>query len=498
MQVPKPGQEFAGRYRVERLLAQGGFGAVFVAEQLATELRVALKVLWPHVLASKDAVDKFQLEARVAARVNSEYIVKVLDAGFDEATGLPFLVMELLEGESLDRHVAAHGPLAPAEAYRYLAQVAHGLDRAHGYVDREGRARPIIHRDLKPENLFLTRRETGEPIVKILDFGIAKVLGSTSGVSQEVKGTPLYMAHEQASGGAMSAKTDVWALGLITFYLLAGKVYWRSASKPDSTITALFGELLSLPIDPPSMRLSELGGVVPWPPAFDAWFLRCVNRNPDERFTSAGAAIAALGTALGVSQPVVLPPSVAAPVSAFERTVLSASPAAAPAQTGGAMSVTGGTAPGAPRRGKALIAGVVALVAAVGVALAFSRRSVPEEPRAEPHASTTTVTAAPAEPTGLPAPPAVVPVPATGLPTATSATEPAIVAVSSAAPDASAPLAVASPSAAPVPAPRVAPQRDRPRSAVEKTPAPGPVAAAPAPAAVPAAQPAKKDVYGER
>ena len=131
MQVLKPGQEFAGRYRVDSLLAQGGFGAVFVAEQLTTELRVALKVLWPHVLASKEAVEKFQLEARVAARVNSEYIVKVLDAGFDDATGLPFLVMELLQGESLDRHVVTQGPLAPAEAHRYLTQVAHGLDRAH-------------------------------------------------------------------------------------------------------------------------------------------------------------------------------------------------------------------------------------------------------------------------------------------------------------------------------------------------------------------------------
>ena len=489
MQVLEPGQEFAGRYRVESLLAQGGFGAVFVAEQLTTELRVALKVLWPHVLASKEAVEKFQLEARVAARVNSEYIVKVLDAGFDDTSGLPFLVMELLQGESLDHHVAEHGPLAPAEAHRYLTQVAHGLDRAHGYVDREGRARPIVHRDLKPENLFLTRRETGEPIVKILDFGIAKVLGSTSGVSREVKGTPLYMAHEQASGGAMSAKTDIWALGLIAFFLLTGKVYWKAASNPEAGISALFGELLSLPIEPPTARLTHLGGVAPWPPGFDAWFLRCVNRNVDERFASAGAAIAALGTALGVSQPAVVPASVAAPLSAFDRTVLSASPEAARAQTGSAMSVTGGSAHERPRRGKALVAGALALVAVAGAALAFSRRHAPEEPSVEPPHGPASVSPTPATATSATA----------ATPTATPVAPPAV--TLSAEPVASAPVGSAplpsSHASAPLPsshgpAPRgTPPARDRPRPAVvEKT--------APAAPSTTAVQAAKRDVYGER
>src|SRR3954470_79359 len=196
----KPQQIFAGRYRIERFLAEGGMGAVFVGEHVSTDQRVAVKVLWPQVLASKDAVEKFQLEAKVAGRVSSEHIVRVIDAGFDETTRMPFLVMELLVGRTLESLVETEGPLPPAVAYEYLRQVAAGLDKAHGYVDKDGVLRPIVHRDLKPANIFLTRRESGEPLVKILDFGIAKVVSEGTNVSREVKGTPLFMAFEQASG----------------------------------------------------------------------------------------------------------------------------------------------------------------------------------------------------------------------------------------------------------------------------------------------------------
>jgi serine/threonine-protein kinase len=475
MQVLQPGQLFAGRYRVERLLAQGGFGAVFIAEQLATEMRVALKVLWPHVLGSQDAVEKFQLEARVAARVNSEYIVKVFDAGFDEATKLPFLAMELLEGETLDQYVIARGPLSPADAYRYLAQVALGLDRAHGYVDREGRAKPIVHRDLKPENLFLARRENGENVVKILDFGIAKVLSSTSHVSQEVKGTPLYMAHEQAAGKAVSPRTDVWALGLIAFHILSARSYWRTASNPDGGISALFGEILSLPLDPPTQRLRELGAAPPWPPTFDAWFSRCVTRNVEERFATAGEAIGALGVALGVTASNSLPRSLATGAG-IAGTLPSASVPTAQAVTAGAMSVSG---VGAPRksRGKGLLIALVALLGLGGVAAALTLgRSGPspalssEPPPAAAAAPQTGPTVAPV----APAPPEPV-----APPSDTASSAPAV----SAAP-------------APVSPPTVAAQAPaaRPRPVAAKAPAAAPAKPAPA---VPATRP-KNDVYGER
>lgn len=303
MELLKPGQIFAGRYRIERFLAHGGMGAVFVAEQIATELMVAVKVLFPHVLATTDAVDRFQLEARVAARVKSEHIVAVLDAGYDESTRLPFLVMELLSGQSLEDVVETSGPLGPHEAVIYLAQCASGLDRAHGYKDRNGEARPIVHRDLKPENLFLARRESGDPLVKILDFGIAKVLSDTANMSQELKGTPLFMAYEQASGQPITAQTDIWAFGLITFYLLTGKHYWRAAHAEERGLSALFAEVLTQRLEPASSRARQLGVEPAWGADFDAWFGRCVHRDPAERFTSAGAAVVALAAALQVRLP---------------------------------------------------------------------------------------------------------------------------------------------------------------------------------------------------
>ncbi len=293
------GHVFAGRYRVQRLIARGGMGAVYAAEQLATDLPVALKVLYPHILRSPDSIEKFQLEAKVAGRVNSEHIVRVFDAGYDRTTRLPFLVMELLRGQELKSLVDRGGPLTPEAVVEYIRQVASGLERAHRHMNRDGNHKPIIHRDLKPENLFLTRRENGEPVVKILDFGLAKVLGDSAHVSQDVKGTPLFMAYEQAAGVELCPETDIWSLGLTTFYLLTGRNYWKTASTPRSSMASLFGEILTLPLVTPTERIRELGAEPNWPPAFDAWFLRCLDRDPKMRFHSAKAAAIELAQALG-------------------------------------------------------------------------------------------------------------------------------------------------------------------------------------------------------
>jgi serine/threonine protein kinase len=293
------GHVFAGRYRVQRLIARGGMGAVYAAEQLATDLPVALKVLYPHILRSPDSIEKFQLEAKVAGRVNSEHIVRVFDAGYDRTTRLPFLVMELLRGQELKSLVDRGGPLSPEAVVEYIRQVASGLERAHRHMNRDGHHKPIIHRDLKPENLFVTRRESGEPVVKILDFGLAKVLGDSAHVSQDVKGTPLFMAYEQAAGVELCPETDIWSLGLTTFYLLTGRNYWKTASTPRSSMASLFGEILTLPLVTPTERIRELGAEPNWPPAFDAWFLRCLDRDPKMRFHSAKLAAAELAQALG-------------------------------------------------------------------------------------------------------------------------------------------------------------------------------------------------------
>ena len=273
-------------------------GAVFVAEQEATEMRVALKVLWPHVLSSQSAVERFQTEAKVAARVNSEHIVRVFDAGYDEETRLPFMVMELLSGESLEELVRRSGPRSLEETVLYIGQTALALDKSHRYVDRDGVQRPIVHRDLKPENLFLTQRENGDPIIKVLDFGIAKVLRSNTDVSQDVKGTPLYMAVEQATGELVTPQTDIWALGLVAYYVLTGQSYWKSAAQTSGSLSALMAEVLSMPLDPPTQRARETGIEPTFPVAFDAWFRGCVNRHPLERFASAGEAADALSRVL--------------------------------------------------------------------------------------------------------------------------------------------------------------------------------------------------------
>jgi serine/threonine-protein kinase len=234
--VLEPGQIFASRYRVLRCVAEGGMGAVFEAEHTAIERRVAIKLLFPHVVGVASARKKFELEARISARVNSPHIVEVLDAGFDESTKSPFLVMEMLEGQTLAARIYEQGPLAPREALHLLQQVAAGLEAAHAYRDPDGTPRPIVHRDLKPENLFLVRTQEDGVSAKILDYGIAKMLGNTNNLSQEVRGTPLFMAFEQITAGALSAQTDIWAFGLIAFYMLAGVPYWRSAEREDMSV----------------------------------------------------------------------------------------------------------------------------------------------------------------------------------------------------------------------------------------------------------------------
>ena len=336
----QPGYVFGERYRVDRLLAHGGHGAVFVAEHLPTETEVALKLLWPHMVASDEDAECLELEAKVAGRVKSDFIVRVLDAGVDAATYTPFLAMELLEGRSLLRLVQDDGPLGMDAAVRYLSHVAQGLDHAHQFVDKSGRRTPIVHRDLKPENLFLARREAAEPIVKILDFGVAKVLGSSVTTTASIRGTPAYMAFEQISGGAIGPETDVWAFGLVAFFLLTGREYWRTASRADLGMLSLFAEILHQPIVAPSQRARELGVAPHWPPGFDAWFLRCVAREPSARFGSAGAALAELDAKTSGSAP----PPRSAVVDASER----ASHAAMSSETTRAeraRAVQGGHAP---------------------------------------------------------------------------------------------------------------------------------------------------------
>jgi serine/threonine-protein kinase len=293
------GSTFAGRYRVLGRLAAGGMGAVYEVLHLETRRRRALKVMLPELFARRELRDRFRREAHVTASVKSEHLVDVFDAGVDEASGMPFLVMELLEGEDLGWLVARTGPLAPSDAVSYLAQVASALDRTH--------AASIVHRDLKPENLFVTQRENGTPCVKILDFGISKIVNEaqTGGPNTTSIGTPAYMAPEQIAGGPVTPAADLHALGLIAYTLLTGRAYWQD--DVESTDNALaFALRAAQGIREGAVSRARRHGHE-LPAEFDVWFSTAVALDPKRRFKTATETVRTLAEALGLPVPSVLP-----------------------------------------------------------------------------------------------------------------------------------------------------------------------------------------------
>ena len=287
------GMVFGGRYRILRLVATGGMGAVYEVEHLETGHRRALKVMHPHILGDGAARDRFRREARMAARAESDRIVDVLDAGVDEGTDMPFLVMELLRGEELDRRLERVGRLSAAEAVGFLRDVAAGLESAH-------RA-SIVHRDIKPRNLFLCSSPDGPERVKILDFGIAKLIadGGASAGSTQALGTPMYMAPEQfQSEVQLTPRADIFALGMVAFDLLAGGPYWAAEAR-GGQVFAVVAKAMGGPREPATARARRRG--VELPAAFDAWFARMTHLHPEKRPASAVAAVEELGAALGLS-----------------------------------------------------------------------------------------------------------------------------------------------------------------------------------------------------
>jgi eukaryotic-like serine/threonine-protein kinase len=287
----RPGDELpagtvvVARYKVERLLGHGGMGAVYAVRHLNTGEALALKLLHPSLASNAQAVERFRAEARAPVRIQSEHVVRVIDADVSEQ-GVPFLVMELLRGRDLGTELKRRGALPAGEVVLYLRQVARALDRAH--------AIGIVHRDLKPANLFLTVREDGTPHVKILDYGIAKLTDTVSGeLTQDgsVFGTPWYMSPEQARGQVQKVgpMADIWSLGLIAFRLLSGKNYWSADG-----MAALVGQICYEPLTAPSQLAPHVGR------HFDAWFARACNREPEQRFPSASIAVDELAVALGV------------------------------------------------------------------------------------------------------------------------------------------------------------------------------------------------------
>jgi serine/threonine-protein kinase len=279
-------QLIGGKYRVVRLIGRGGMGQVYEVEHVHTGEHLALKLLMTQTSQNDQMVERFKREARASARIKSEHVVRVTDADVaHEYSDAPFfLVMELLEGNDLDAATDSI-PQPPATVVEWLRQVARGLDRAH--------ALGIIHRDLKPENLFLTRREDGSPLVKILDFGIAKMMLEHGQATQtgQILGTPNFMAPEQVSGRGVeiTPAADRWALGLIAYRFLTGEHYWNC-----TTVVQVLSQIMYEPMTPPSTRNRLLDT------AFDHWFATACHRDGAKRFPSAMKQVEMLAEALGV------------------------------------------------------------------------------------------------------------------------------------------------------------------------------------------------------
>ncbi|HEY2407109.1 MAG TPA: protein kinase [Polyangiaceae bacterium] len=283
------GAIFATDFRIERPLSQGGMGAVYVAHQLSTGRDRALKLMHKNLLRDDDMRRRFEQEAKIGSRIKSDHVVQVIAAGIDAESGVPWLAMELLEGENLADYLLSRGSLSLVEACAILAQTCHALAAAH--------AAAVVHRDLKPENIFVSRAQrAGAPlVVKLLDLGIAKLVAESHPGETAAIGTPLWMAPEQA-GGRVSVQTDVWALGLIAFWMLTERFYWRTANAAPggASMLAVLKELAADPLEPASVRARSLGVERPLPAGFDAWFARCVNRTLSERYRDAGEAYGAL------------------------------------------------------------------------------------------------------------------------------------------------------------------------------------------------------------
>jgi serine/threonine-protein kinase len=322
----------ASRYQVLRELGRGAMGVVYSVRHVHTGAHLALKVLSGRTALEPAALTRFRREMRAPAEIRSENVVQVTDADVaPELGGAAFLVMELVDGCDLERLVLERGVLEPREVCWILAQAGRALDKAH--------AAGIVHRDLKPQNIFLHRRPESGVMVKIGDFGIAKLTAPTKrgAVDQTLTpagalvGTPQYMSPEQALGQAnlVDPPTDVWAFGLIAYRLLAGAPFWKAR-----TLVELVHEMIDAKLVPPSAKSARL------PRSFDVWFARSCDRDLSRRWASHAEQTAALARALGLD-PSEIGPGSAAPTTLVDVSLWSSLALATTQVASGSDSVRG-------------------------------------------------------------------------------------------------------------------------------------------------------------
>jgi serine/threonine-protein kinase len=268
----QPGAVIDEKYRVDGVIGRGGVGLVVAATHLAMSQRVAIKMIRDDVPMQRELLDRFQKEAQAAAMIKSEHVARVLDVG-RLPTGRPYIVMELLEGEDLER-VLARGALPHTAAVDLTLQACEALAEAH----RAG----IVHRDLKPANLFVTRRADGTPLVKVLDFGISKIRPLTAPhagrpvETTSIMGSPGYMAPEQMkSTRDVDARADVWSLGAVLYEMLVG-----SPAFAGSNMIEILDAIAACDPRPPSRCQAGI------PASLDLVLASCLTREPDHRFAS--------------------------------------------------------------------------------------------------------------------------------------------------------------------------------------------------------------------
>jgi serine/threonine-protein kinase len=267
----QPGLMVTDNVRLHRQIGEGGMGTIWVAEHLALETEVAVKFMAPELATHPDAVARFTREAKAAARLRSPHVVKVFDYGLVDG-GVPYMTMELLEGENLEARISRGGRLRLDETVQVVTQLSKAIAEAH--------ALGVVHRDIKPENVFLMDCN-GDFFIKVLDFGIAKQATGKSSVgvtsSGTTIGTPIYMSPEQIlSAKDVDYRCDLWSLAIVAYYCLTGRVPFEGET---------FGAVC-IAIDRGRMRLpSTLRSEVP--AAVDEWFVKALARDVNERFRSA-------------------------------------------------------------------------------------------------------------------------------------------------------------------------------------------------------------------
>jgi tRNA A-37 threonylcarbamoyl transferase component Bud32 len=408
----REGEVLAGKYRIDKVLGAGGMGVVVAAHHVQLDERVALKFLLPEALQNADAVARFVREARAAVKIKNEHVATVKDVGTLE-NGAPYMVMEYLEGGDLAAWLKQRGALPVDQAVEFILQACVAVADAH--------ALGIVHRDLKPANLFCVRRSDGQLTIKVLDFGISKVTDLT-GTGPAVAmthtrafmGSPLYMSPEQMqSARAVDARSDIWALGVVLFELLAGRAPFLSESIME------LGAMIAKEA-PPSLRSFRPDA----PADLEAIVLRCLEKDPARRFANVGElAIALLPFGPRRAKGFVERISGIVQAGGLSRSALEVpeTPLADGTQVSeGTLPPTGRTTTGAARGRPAMVGAVAALLAVcalgVGTFVLQARKGAPADsapasaatapPVPPPSAPVEALAAPPADPAPAAAPPA--------------------------------------------------------------------------------------------